>query len=574
MQVAGVGGIPSSGVAAVSVAVIAQNTAGGRLRAAPNGDASAGEISWDAAFPNAAGSFTVPLNTDGTISIETEGSTQVTLSVSGYWKMPSSTDTGLGLHILDAPERLVDTTAGTGICDGSPCGRITVADTTVEIAGHGGVPADAAAVMVAVNVIDPGGPGLVGVGAAVGESSGAFVFGTGVDTQASFITALSDSGTVNVNTWAVTDLSIDVIGYFTAPTRTYRYSYDTAGLRSAKTLDDEGVAGAGWRKEYTWDPSGGLPLLLAEHRGTQASYLVYGPQGTPIYQVTATGDVMYFHQDQLGSTRLVTNANGTTKGTLTYSAYGKVKTNTVPWLQEQPLLGYNSQYHDTETGYIYLRARHYDPATGQFTSVDPLFSVTGEPYGYTRGNPVNRSDPSGLWAWDGYCVMGVNCDERATYAVASPQDAANFSGGVINGLTLGHGAGITEALPFTQGKVNYDSGWVTAGTVTGTVPWVVGSVGGKPAWTGASTATTGISITARATAVSAVINGWNACHAAGWTSDCSWALITNSGTAALGVHASLLSSPVASLFSVLANYLDPDEVRNYLSRPASAAEPC
>ena len=43
--------------------------------------------------------------------------------------------------------------------------------------------------------------------------------------------------------------------------------------------------------------SGGLPLLLAEHRGAQTSYLVYGPQGTPIYQVTGTGDVMYFHQD-------------------------------------------------------------------------------------------------------------------------------------------------------------------------------------------------------------------------------------------------------------------------------------
>ena len=187
-----------------------------------------------------------------------------------------------------------------------------------------------------------------------------------------------------------------VIGCFTAPTRTYHYTYDTTGLRASKSLDDNGVAGAGWTKEFTWDTSGGLPLLLAEHRGSQTSYLVYGPQGTPIYQVTATGDVMHFHQDHLGSIRLVTNANGTTKGTLTYNAYGKIKTNTIGWLQEQPLLGYNSQYHDPETGYIYLRARHYDPTTSQFTTVDPLLPLTEEPYGYAGGDPANHWDPWGL----------------------------------------------------------------------------------------------------------------------------------------------------------------------------------
>ena len=250
--------------------------------------------------------------------------------------------------------------------------------------------------MVAVNVIDPAGPGLVGIGAETGQSSGAFVFDTGDNTQASFITPLSEAGTLNANSWAATDLTIDVIGYFTAPTRTYRYTYDTTGLRASKSLDDEGVTGQGWSKEFTWDTSGGLPLLLAEHRGSQTSYVVYGPQGTPIYQVTATGDVMYFHQDHLGSIRLVTNANGTTKGTLTYNAYGKIKTNTIGWLQEQPLLGYNSQYHDPETGYIYLRARHYDPTTSQFTTVDPLLPLTEEPYGYAGGDPANHWDPWGL----------------------------------------------------------------------------------------------------------------------------------------------------------------------------------
>jgi hypothetical protein len=40
--------------------------------------------------------------------------------------------------------------------------------------------------------------------------------------------------------------------------------------------------------------------------------------------------------------------------------------------------------------------RYYDPATGQFMSVDPLVDVTAQPYVYVGDDPVNASDPSGL----------------------------------------------------------------------------------------------------------------------------------------------------------------------------------
>jgi len=40
--------------------------------------------------------------------------------------------------------------------------------------------------------------------------------------------------------------------------------------------------------------------------------------------------------------------------------------------------------------------RYYDPATGQFVSVDPAVSVTGQPYSYAEDDPANSIDPSGL----------------------------------------------------------------------------------------------------------------------------------------------------------------------------------
>jgi RHS repeat-associated protein len=54
------------------------------------------------------------------------------------------------------------------------------------------------------------------------------------------------------------------------------------------------------------------------------------------------------------------------------------------------------QYTDAETGFQYLRARYYDPATGQFLTRDPIEAVTREANGYVGGNPLNVTDRSGL----------------------------------------------------------------------------------------------------------------------------------------------------------------------------------
>jgi RHS repeat-associated protein len=49
--------------------------------------------------------------------------------------------------------------------------------------------------------------------------------------------------------------------------------------------------------------------------------------------------------------------------------------------------------------------RYYDPATGQFVSVDPDVAETGQPYAGFGDNPVNATDPLGLCNGpDGICT--------------------------------------------------------------------------------------------------------------------------------------------------------------------------
>jgi RHS repeat-associated protein len=217
----------------------------------------------------------------------------------------------------------------------------------------------------------------------------------GEDVYVSATVPVAADGTVSFTTTGTVDVTVDVVGVFVRPVDAWTYGYRSDGLRSSK--QEAGSAPI----EFSWDSSGGLPLLLAQHQGSAASYLVYGPGGTVVYQVRQDGSVLNLHHDQLGSTRLVTTgSNGSTYGTVSYDAYGRITSDSTPWFLERPLVGYTGQYHDTETGLQYLRARHYDPSTGQFLTRDPLESLTREPYAYAANNPISNTDPTGLLSWD------------------------------------------------------------------------------------------------------------------------------------------------------------------------------
>ena len=175
-------------------------------------------------------------------------------------------------------------------------------------------------------------------------------------------------------------------------------SYDGNGVRGSATTTPSG--GSATTQQFVWAMTGDVPVLLMN----STSAYIYGPGHTPTEQVNlATGAITYLMADSLGSVRGVVSTTGALTATTSYDAWGNPET--TGGLTASTPFGYAGAYTDP-TGLVYLINRYYDPATGQFISVDPAITQTLQPYEYAGGNPVSNSDLNGLWiarqCWAGF----------------------------------------------------------------------------------------------------------------------------------------------------------------------------
>jgi RHS repeat-associated protein len=112
----------------------------------------------------------------------------------------------------------------------------------------------------------------------------------------------------------------------------------------------------------------------------------------------------YYHQNQIQSTSVLTNRDGTLAQELQYSAYGAELY--VATANEYPLYNrFTDQFWDTETGLYYFGARYYDPAIGRFIQADTHSPDVYNPqglnrYSYVLNNPFRYVDPTGHSWWD------------------------------------------------------------------------------------------------------------------------------------------------------------------------------
>jgi RHS repeat-associated protein len=217
------------------------------------------------------------------------------------------------------------------------------------------------------------------------------------------LTATQGSTTTASGTW---NGAGELTAYSDAAANMTAAAYDGAGMRASSTTTPAG--GSAVTQGYVWSTIPQVPQMIMD----SGNAYIYGDGLAPIEQVNlSTGAITYLITDLLGSVRGTVNSSGALTGTTSYDAWGNPET--TGGLTATTPFGFAGGYTDP-TGLMYLLNRYYDPATGQFISVDPALTQTRQPYEYASGNPVSNTDPSGQFlngyaycsgGWWGYCDL-------------------------------------------------------------------------------------------------------------------------------------------------------------------------
>ena len=182
---------------------------------------------------------------------------------------------------------------------------------------------------------------------------------------------------------------------------TWSYTYDALGRRVAKYRVGEDSAKAD-ETRFVWD---GSHLLQEQNSDGRYAY-IYTDQDSyePLAQVrdwtTEDGESQqqphYFHCDQIGIPREMTDKDGNLLWFGNYTGWGRLKEETnVTGTAHQPFRLQN-QYFDAETGLHYNLLRFYDSISGRFINQDPIRLFGGENFYHFAFNAQSWIDPLGL----------------------------------------------------------------------------------------------------------------------------------------------------------------------------------
>ncbi|MEI7729243.1 MAG: RHS repeat-associated core domain-containing protein [Verrucomicrobiota bacterium] len=192
--------------------------------------------------------------------------------------------------------------------------------------------------------------------------------------------------------------SDSTLGSFAQQIRPITYVYDGNGNRVSLTtngvtvlflVDDRNPSGYAQVLEE---------LIVSGGATNLAKVYSYGLDLIAQRQI-GSGTVSFYGYDGNGNTRYLAGANGIISDTYAFDAFGTLLASSGSTANNYL---YTGEQYDPNLGFYYLRARYLNPGMGRFWTRDIYWGSFEEPlslhkYNYTRGNPVNMIDPSGLF---------------------------------------------------------------------------------------------------------------------------------------------------------------------------------
>ena len=186
-------------------------------------------------------------------------------------------------------------------------------------------------------------------------------------------------------------------------TEIWTYAYDPFGRRLSKERQDK----LAWtstdpkRTHFVWDGS----RLLQEYTYKGSYTYIYTDQDSyePLAQVFHNNQdegqyLAYFHNDQIGIPREMTDIHGNLLWYGEYTAWGRLKKDERVYKNAHQPFRLQNQYFDEETGLHYNLMRYYEPEAGRFVNQDPIGLLGGSNLYRFAPNAQGWTDPSGFIA--------------------------------------------------------------------------------------------------------------------------------------------------------------------------------
>jgi RHS repeat-associated protein len=206
------------------------------------------------------------------------------------------------------------------------------------------------------------------------------------------------------------------------------YVYDASGNRVAK-------AAGSTTTYYVYNPDGQVDSERDANNNWVQTYIHFGGKLVAMYRSSNTG---FFHQDHLGSTRLVTLANKSIYENMDFLPFGEQIAGSSGVTHK-----FTGKERDSESSLDYFGARYYSSSLGRFMSPDWSASPTSVPYaafgnpqslnlyGYVKNNPLNVTDVDGHTG-DICKQKGANCTGKAVATYDPETENTTIKQGITN----------------------------------------------------------------------------------------------------------------------------------------------
>lgn len=185
------------------------------------------------------------------------------------------------------------------------------------------------------------------------------------------------------------------------------YTYKYAGATQNELLSQTTPKGT-YQLTYGRTDAQGLPVVEQLKKDNLTAYVEHDPvTGEPLMLRTSSGMQSLYVYDGTGNPAALLTSGQYVAFAYTYDPYGK------PTLTEdsgglgvpQNPYTFKIGLQDRATGWVKYGQRWYNPSVGRWTQMDtldaPLDPANANRYAYAANDPINNSDPLGLFSFDG-----------------------------------------------------------------------------------------------------------------------------------------------------------------------------